>query len=363
MNDRYDALEAYLQVDRSRGRARLGRQWATNGLGAYNFDGASLLVRRGAHSLEAYGGRALAQGLNESYTSAEIGAVDDLPPEDEGYLVGIRLRARPSDLTALSFVYQRVITGDRSSLFSERIALDGTTRVMRTTVDASLAYDVASGAVNEARLRASRRLGGGIEAAIEGRRHRPFFELWTIWGAFAPVGFDEGRADVSWRAIQQRLQLTVHGAYRRYDETGTGLSQFPLRSNGWRSGIDATWIATDHLMASTSYAVDIGFGASRSDLAAGVRWAPRDRVSVGANVSGLQSIYEFRLGTGRIIGAGIDGTVKLTPDVSLAVDGGLYRHRLTHDAPGRDWSQRRASVRLAWAVGANPGSTRRRSRG
>lgn len=355
LDDRFDALEAYVQVDRRLGRARLGRMWATSGLGAYNFDGGSLMLRRGAHSIEAFGGRALVQGLNEPYTSAEIGAVDDLPPEDNGYLIGVRLRARPTDLTAFSAVYQRVIAGDRSSLYSERVAFDAMTRLLGIGLDGNATYDVAGGILNEGRLRAARRLFSGLDAAIEGRRHRPFFELWTIWGAFAPIGFDEGRAELSWRPGKERLQLTAHGGYRTYAADLSGLSSMPLRADGWRAGVEATWFAAEQLAASANYATDIGFGASRTDVSGGVRWTPHERVSLGATVSGFQSIYEFRVGTGRVVGGVVNGAVRLTPDLRIAFDGGVYRHRLTGDAPGTDWSQRRASLRLEWTVGSEPG--------
>ncbi len=79
-----------------------------------------------------------------------------------------------------------------------------------------------------------------LRLSLEARRHRPFFELWTIWGAFAPVGFDEGRAELGWRGAQQRLQLSAHGAFRRYDDTGAGVDFLPLRSSGWRTGLDAS---------------------------------------------------------------------------------------------------------------------------
>jgi hypothetical protein len=300
LDDRFDALTAYVQWDRARARGRLGRLWATNGLGAYNYDGASVLLRRGAHSLEAYGGRALVQGLSAPYTSAAISAVDDLPPEDQGYLLGARLHYRPTDLTAVSAVVQRVIYADRSSLLSDRVALDATTRLMGTTLDGSLAYDLAGALLNEARIRLGRRLPLGVSAAIEGRRHRPFFELWTIWGAFSPIGFDEGRAELSWQGAGERVQLSTHGGYRRYSDDANGLVTLPLRGDGWRAGADATWLASERLTASAGYAVDLGFGAARSDAYGGARWTPNDRLQLGASVTGFQSIYEFRVGSGRV---------------------------------------------------------------
>ncbi len=359
-DDHLDALDAFVQVDRAAGRLRVGRQWATNGLGAYNFDGGALLLRRGAHSVEAYGGRALAQGLNETYRSAEIGAVDELPPDQNGNLVGVRLRFRPSDLTALSFVYQRVIAGDRSGLYSERVAADATTRLFGVVIDANSTFDVAGNDVNEARLRLSRTLPRALQLSLEARRHRPFFELWTIWGAFAPVAFDEARAELGWRGAAARLQLSAHGAYRKYEDTDAEVGFLPLRTTGWRTGLDASWLFNDRLVASASTAADIGFGSSRSDANAGIRWRAGERLSLGGSVSALQSIYEFRVGTGRVFGATADASLRLTPETRITVDGGLYHHRLTNDAPGTNWSQRRASVRLEWTIGSDPGLARGR---
>jgi len=64
-NDSFDAIEAWLEIDRGPARARLGRQWAVGGLGVFNYDGASLVLRRGRTRLEAFGGRSLVAGLNE----------------------------------------------------------------------------------------------------------------------------------------------------------------------------------------------------------------------------------------------------------------------------------------------------------
>ncbi len=355
--DRFDLIDAYVELDRSRLRARLGRLWALNGLGAYSFDGASVLLRRGSASLEGYGGRALVQGLNEGYTSAAIGAIEDIPPDDPGDLIGARLRLRPNAVSALSGVYQRVVRRDRAGLYSERASLDATTRLWQVTLDGREAYDIATNTVNEAQLRLTHRLSSRIDGTLEGRRRRPFFELWTIWGAFAPVGFDEGRADLTWRSRREGVQWGVHGAYRTYDEAFAGTTSFPLRSDGWRAGSSVTWLASDKVVASASYDVDIGFGSSRSDGSVGMRWTPRDGMYVGATGSAFQTIYEFRVGTGRVIGAAIDGGARLTNDLRVAADAGVYHHRLTSGAPGTDWSQRRASIRLEWVVGSDPGQT------
>jgi hypothetical protein len=68
------------------------------------------------------------------------------------------------------------------------------------------------------------------------------------------------------------------------------------------------------------------------------------------------TFYEFRVGTGRILGLRLEGGTRITPDVRLLADVALYDHHLTDGAAGPDWSQRRLSVRLDWTVGRDPGT-------
>lgn len=352
-DDRFDALEAYAELDRTAWRGRLGRQWITGGLGAYAYDGANALWRQDAFSLEGWGGRALVAGLFEPYTTAQLAAVDNLPPAENGYLFGGRARYRPNPLAAAAVTYQRIILADRSGLYSERASLDASTRQFSAVaLDLALNYDFSTGAWNEARLRAGAGLGRAVNYSLEVRHSRPFFELWTIWGAFAPVGFDEERATVNWMPRGSPLSLSLRGAYRKYAETDAG---FTLRTNGWRAGGDAAWRGDGGLSAYGSYDVDIGSGAASTDVRSGVRWNASDAWSAGADLSVTQNIYEYRVGTGCIYGAGLDGAVRLAPDVRLVLDAALYQHVLTNGAPGPDWTQRRAAVRFEWTVGRDPG--------
>jgi hypothetical protein len=357
--DRFDALEAYLQVDRAAWRARLGRQWQTSSLGFNNFDGASLLARRGAWSAEAFAGRALVAGLNEAHSGTTLGTVEDLPPDEPGYLIGAKGAVRFAGGQAASAVYQRVIRTDRAGLYADRLALDATATVANTTLEASYAHDLMSGSLNELRLRATRELPRRLSAMVDVRRERPFFEWWTIWGAFSPVAFDEARAIVGWRDRDGTLSLDLSGGYRQYDETSAGLESAPLRTDGWRAGVGAEWSPNDRWLGYADYNADVGFGASRSDATGGFRWTPGERYTVGAYLSALQNIYEFRVGTGRILGLGIEGSFRATDETRLVFDGALYAHRSENAAPTTDWSQRRVSLRLEWTVGSDPGSAAR----
>lgn len=353
--DEFDAIEGYLQVDRERLRARLGRQWAVNGLGAYNYDGASVLYLLGRGRIEAFGGVSLVAGLNEAHTGSALEEIDDLPPDERGYLIGVRGASRLGANGVLSGTYQRIIRADRGALYAERVAADYSTRVLGAGVDAGWVHDLVSGEANEARLRVSRALPMRLAASVDLRRHRPFFESWTIWGVFSPVGFDEARGTLAWRDPTGRLSVDARGGWRKYSETDAGVEFLPLRDDGWRVGAGAEWMMSDAWLWYGEYDVDVGFGASRTDASAGARWTPSEDRYVGASVSALENIFEFRVGSGRVLGLRVEGGTRLSREARVVVDGALYSHRLSRDAIGADWSQRRFSARLEWTVGRDPG--------
>ena len=347
-----ELIDAYADIDRSWGRARIGRQWVSGGLGVYDFDGLSGVYRHDRYSIEAWAGRALVQGINNTYASAQLASAEDLPPDQDGYIVGARGRFRPNAVTSVTATYQRVLMADHSGLYSERAALDASTRALGASIDLALAYDMVTGAWNEARLRVGRAGFHQFGYSIEARHSAPFFETWTIWGAFSPVGFDEGRATVDWRSPSLPLTLSAHGAYRKYNDADAGMT---LRTDGWRAGADAIVQGPGALSAMASYDVDIGNGASRNDARASVRWSGQGERSFGLTGSAVQNIYEFNVGTGRIIGGAFDVTWPLGPDLHAMADIGVYRQLFSVGAPGPDWTQRRASLRLEWTLGRDPG--------
>jgi hypothetical protein len=352
-DDHLQTLDAFAELERTTWRGRLGRQWITSGLGTYSFDGANGLWRHDAITVEGWGGRALVAGLNEPYTSAQLAAVDNLPPPENGWLFGGRARYRPNALTAAALTYQRVLLSDRSGLYAERASLDASSREYGVTADAGLNYDVATGEWNEARLRIGTPSGRSLGYSVEARHSRPYFELWTIWGAFSPVGYDEARGTVDWSRRGSPYSASLRGAYRTYEDAGTAVPG--LRTNGWRAGGDVRWQDEGALSAFGSYDVDIGSGAASTDVRAGARWDKSADLSFGADLAATQNIYEFRVGTGRIFGAAVDGAVRVAPDVRIVLDAALYQHTLTNGAAGPDWTQRRATARFEWTVGRDPG--------
>lgn len=359
-DDAFDVIAAYVNVERARVHARLGRQWRTSGLGYASFDGIAAGARlpglQEALSVDAWVGRNLMQGLHESVAGGAIAAVEDLTPDRAGVLVGAQVRYRPRAGAGLTLAYQREIRTDRSWLYSERMAADASMRLGRSgSVDGALEYDFATGDFNEARLRGQHPVGRGFTANAQLRRYSPFFELWTIWGAFSPTGYTEATGGLAWANTATRLAVAAEGGWRRYDETNTGAEFLPMKSEGWRLAADAQWRATPALLAHGSWRTDIGFGASRTDGDVGMRWTRGNDTWLGGLVTVFQGVNEFRVGTGRVVGLGLDAGMRLRQDLDVSGDLAAYRHLYSDLAPATDWSQLRGSLRLAWTIGSDPG--------
>ena len=348
----FDALAAYVEMDRDVVRVRAGRQWLTSSLGVFNFDGAALRWRMGPQlAAEFYGGWTLVQGLDRPITDQAISAVENIAPYGRGELVGGDVAVRFGQ-AGVRAQYQREISGQRTGLYAERFAVDGELRISRALLNGALTRDLATGEFNELRTRLSAPLARGFSGGLEARHYTPFFSLWTIWGAFAPVGFDEGRADVQWTRADAALSFNAYGGRRKYQNTNTGVGFLPLRTDGWRLGGAGSWRPIMPVRLQASYGRDIGFGASRSDADATASWEPADeRYSFGFRGAALQDIYEFRVGTGRVIGLGGDAGLRVSANLRAMADAMIYRHTGENSPQEANWNQVRGGIRFEWTLG------------
>ncbi len=357
--DPLDVLAAYGEFDRERVRVRAGRQWKVSGLGFYNFDGVALALRPGAGvSLEAYGGRSLVRGLNEPHTGGALESIEALAPTAPGVLLGFQARYRPSSRLALSALYQLDVRDDRAGLYSELAAADGVLRIGGGSLEGSLEVDVGAGGLNEARLRVRSAPIRRMALHAEVRRYRPYFELWTIWGAFSPVGFDEGRVGATWAGAGGSLIVRSEASYRSYHDPGMdgGLGDF--RSEGWGLGANVSWSPQRQWRLEGGYRVEAGFGAARRDAHAGVVRQLGEAGSLALQGMAFQRLYEFRLEEGTVLGLGAEASLRLSDRARLFTGMTIYRHLHAGILPGMDWNQRRGSMRLQWTVGPEPGLPR-----
>ncbi|MBI4539579.1 MAG: hypothetical protein HY704_08755 [Gemmatimonadetes bacterium] len=355
---RLEALAAYLEYSRPGLRARGGRLWRTSGLGFYNLDGADLLVHLPAGlRLEGYAGLSLLRGLDERPTGDLLAAIEPFPPNEDAYLFGIQAQWRPFPFAAGSMVYQRELRTDRAGLYSERIAADARVLVERATLNLELEYDVATGSTNEARARVSVPVGPRWIGSAEVRRYYPYFDLWTIWGAFSPVGFDEARLEVSWSS-GVRAVARVAGAYRRYDNTGAGTTFIPIQDDGWRLDAEGRIELFAGWTASGAYRLEDGFGASRSSADLALQRAVGTGGYLGLSAASFQRISEFQVGEGIVFAVGADAAARVR---QATIRGGamVYRHRWSERPAFMNWNQVRAHASLEIPIGPEPGAARR----
>jgi hypothetical protein len=353
--DVIDVLAAYAELERQGYRVRAGRQWQVSGLGFYNFDGVNAgFAPVTASWVEAYAGRSLIRGMNESRAGGALESIEALAPPASGWLAGVHARYRPSSRIALGAAYQVDFRNDGAGLFAELAALDGVYRIGRASVEGSMEADVATRSLNEARLRLRSGPLGRVVLHAQARRYRPYFELWTIWGAFSPVGFDEARGGATWSSTGARLVLGGEASYRRYGDADVAQPLDPLRSDGWGAEATAGWTPVPAWHMDASYRIEGGFGAARRDGHAGITRQLGQVGSVSVQALAFQRLYEFRLAEGTVYGVSGEVALRASSRMLLHANGTTYRHAGAASAQGLDWNQRRGSVRLQWVVGPEP---------
>jgi hypothetical protein len=353
--DPLDVLAAYAELERDRYRLRIGRQWQVSGLGFYNFDGVHAGVAAREHAwAEAWVGRSLVRGMNEPRAGGALESIEPLPAQAAGLIAGARLRLRPWHAAALAATYQADFRTDGTGLHAELAAADGSLRGRPGTLDARVEIDVATAALNEARLRVRTAPIGRFVLHAQARHHRPYFELSTIWGAFSPVGFDEATAGATWSPAAPRIVLRVDGSCRRYGDAGTTHGLDTFRGGGCGVTVHTSWSPAPPWRLDASYAAEGGFGAARRDGHAGATLVIGDIGSVSLQALAFERLYEFRLTEGVVYGLNGEGAVRLGSRAQLFAGAALYRHTPGAAAHGMNWTQRRASVRLQWTAGAEP---------
>lgn len=359
-DDPFDVLAAYVELERERFRVRAGRDWRTSGLGYYNYDGASALFRAtAAWTIEAYGGWSLIRGADFSLTDDALAAIEPLAPDERAVLLGVQVRYGSPRGLAVSGLYQREIRSDRLGLYSERAAFDAVYTLGRVSFDGSLEADLVSRQLNEARLDVRFVPAPPLSLGTFARRYQPFFELWTIWGAFSPVGFDEFGAEAFWRRPGAPLRVQFRASRRSYGETGAALVFAPLRTDGWRLAGSADLEIDPRWTARGSYHFELGSGAAISQGHLGARRAFGRESWAGISLTAFQRAYEFRVHEGTVYGVGLDGGYRLDARTRVTGSVALYRHDDPSGSSVVDWNQFRGSLRFEWTVGPEPGLARR----
>ncbi|MDT8436302.1 MAG: hypothetical protein RRA92_06055 [Gemmatimonadota bacterium] len=348
-----EAITAYVSYQQSGLRARAGRIVRSSPLGYRNFDGGSLTwAGLGPVRVEAYGGWGLGPGLDAPRDGDLLADVDEFAPDDRALIYGFEAGLDVARTFFASGFYQREIRSDRAALHSERVG--GTLRALvgPATLDGSATYDLIGEEFNDIRFQASSPIAGGFGLLLEGRHYLPFFEYWTIWSAFDPVAFNEGRGLLTWTHAGSGLTLEVGGGYRDYDETEAGVEFADIESDGWRLYGGGRW-SRGPWFVDGGYRSETTFGAARygGDLTVGRRFDDAGRVALFFNST--KTFGEFRIGEQVGTGGGVDASWNVG---ALTFSGAAALYRLTYDnRPSvEDWTQPRAHLSIAWRFGSRP---------
>lgn len=353
---RFQLLEGYLEYARSWVTARAGRQLVTSRLGYEGFDGGRVLVRTARLGLEAdgYVGWGLTNGVALPVTSPAVNPLGDFQPQERQIVAGAGAgwSSRWGDVRA---DYLREVDPSVDYFVSERAAVQAVVRppLPGFTLQAGSDWDLAMGLWGSAEASATY-VRSRLSATLGARRYRPFFPLWTVWGAFSPVPYHATFGRVGVQATDW-LDLRASGEKYAYEaaEIATGLVQ--TGSDGWRWALDGTATMAHGLKLGLGYEAEFGPGASAAGWNGSVSYAPPSDPRLLVTIEGatLQRPLEYRFDESRLKSLGFNVQADVASSVRLAL-GGIYytegRHR--PDLQALDWNQFRATASVTLLLGS-----------
>jgi hypothetical protein len=305
-------IEGYLDYHRSAFIARAGRQLVASRLEPMGFDGGWLRYRWDRTSLEftGYGGWGLGQAAVVSASNPALNPLDEWRPRDRQIVAGAEAAwlYRNVDLRA---EYRREIDPEDNNFVSERTAVSLLARAGPFRTTGGFDYNIAEGHFGSADLtvtylRPLYSVSGGV------RRYRPYFSLWTLWGAFSPVPYNAVNAAVQLRPTTW-LSLHSRGERYRYEETEVSTGLVPrLEDGGWRVSTGATATVNAQFTLDANYGVERGPGASARFADGSVTFSPNERLSLDIYGGALARPLEFRFYDARSRWIGARGAWQLS---------------------------------------------------
>ena len=347
-------LEGYAEYLTSSITGRLGRQHITGRLGWTGIDGAALTLRMPHHGLEltAYGGWGLARGLDVPVTSPSLNPLDEYQLPERHLTAGATLgwRNRRADIRA---EYRREVDPSVHFFISDRAALTAVLRpAEHWTLTGGTEYDVAQGWWGTSDL--FLRYGDGHVNADAGvRRYRPFFELWTIWGAFSAVPYTAIDGSFAFAPVRP-LRLRVSGERYWFDASGAETALASYEDQGWRTSLSATAQVNHELTLEAGYRAESGPGAASRTWDGRVTWLPAPNLTLSAFGSTFFRPLELRFDDAQVDAIGVDAAFRPSERLQLALTGAQYfEERQRPDAGAFDWNQFRLYARASWVFGSN----------
>jgi hypothetical protein len=243
--------------------------------------------------------------------------------------------------------YQREVDRDSRNFVSERASLTFDLRpVPRWNLSAGADYDFANTWFGNADA-LLRYTAPWITLAAGARQYRPFFDLWTIWGAFSPVPYHAVNL-AAW--VRPLSQVELRGRWERFvfSPTETETPLVDVDHDGWRAAAGITYRPSPAWTFDAGYREEYGPGASSNGFDGFITFAPSSALTLSAYGSTLDRPLEFRFDEGSVDVVGLDAEWSPAERVRMGVGAAQYREgRDRPDAAGFDWNQTRLTARLS----------------
>jgi hypothetical protein len=335
-------IEGYLEYAAPYWTAVAGRKIVSGRLGTYGFDGGQLTGRLPSAGLQLSGylGVGLAMGTNLPITADALDPQQEYRPAQSPLVAGL-LGSWVSPHAELAAEYRREVDQTTDYFASERVAGSATLRPFGAfSLVGGAIYDMATGLWGSAD--ASVRYTVPKVGVVAGyRRYAPFFELWTVWGAFSPVPYNAWYGSASVQPTRQ-LQLRVRGESYQFESTETESPLVTLEDAGWRGSAGATYQFTPAWQAQIGYHEEFGPGASSNGWDGSITFAPGSRSSIMVYGNSLYRPLEYRWDDSRVLVYGMQASVVARDNLTVAFMVARYdENRERPDAASFEWDQLR----------------------
>ena len=349
-------IEGLLEYQRSSFTARAGRQLVSSRLEAMGFDGGWLRYRwdRASLDLAGYAGWGLGQAAVLSPLNPALNPLDEWRARDRQIVAGAEAAWLYRDVDVRA-EYRREIDPEDDYFVSERAALSLGARTGALRLNGGLDYNIAEGHLGNSDLMLAY-VRPRYSVAMGARRYRPYFSLWTLWGAFSPVPYTALNVSAQARAAGW-LWLNARAERYRYESAAVSTALVPqLEDRGWRAHIGATATFSDRWMLDGNYGLEHGPGASARSADGTLTWTPGERFSFDFYAGTLARPLELRYydATNRWFGSRaqlqLGGQRRIWGDVAIVADD---RERPDASTSSLDQLRLRAGMSLAIGSGAD----------
>lgn len=338
----FQLIEGYAEYAAPAWTVAAGRKLVSGRLGTYGFDGGQLTGRLASAGLQlsGYVGVGLAQGSNLYVSSSDVSPQGEYQPAQSPLVAGL-LGSWNSPHAEITAEYRREVDQTTDYFGSERVAASATLRPYGAwSIVGGATYDMASatwGSADAALRFATPKLG--VVAGY--RRYAPFFELWTVWGAFSPVPYDAWYGSLSYQATK-RLQLRIRGESYQFDSAGAETPLVQIEDAGWRVSGGATYQLSNAWQAQLGYQNEFGVGASSSGWDGSVTFAPTSQYSIMVYGNSLSRPLEYRWDQSVVLVYGMQASVVARDNLTFAFTLARYdEDRQRPDAASFEWDQLR----------------------